>query len=66
MRKLDKIDLEKKRMAMRVRAALRLKAQEQYLEDLNEVLPDALAAFDKKTKLGELPKPLDVKRALGA
>jgi hypothetical protein len=65
LKRLGTIELAKKKMAMRVRATLRLKAQEQYLDELNELLPEAEIAFDKKVQQGKLPKPIDITKALG-
>jgi hypothetical protein len=64
MKRLGTIELAKKKMAMRVRAMLRLKAQEQYLDELNEMLPAAEILFDKKVQQGRLPKPVDVSKVL--
>jgi hypothetical protein len=64
MKRLGTIELAKKKMAMRVRAMLRLKAQEQYLDELNELLPASEILFDKKVQQGRLPKPIDVTKAL--
>ena len=64
MKRLGTIELAKKKMAMRVRAMLRLKAQEQYVDELNELLPEAEILFDKKVQQGKLPKPVDVSKAL--
>lgn len=66
MKRLGKIELEKRKMAMRVRAALRLRAAEMYLEELNEVLPTAEIQFDKKVMQGQLPAPIDIKKIIGA
>lgn len=64
MKRLGTIELAKKKMAMRVRAMLRLKAQEAYVDELNELLPAAEILFDKKVQQGRLPKPIDVTKAL--
>jgi hypothetical protein len=45
-------------MAMRIRAKLRVRAAEQYLDELNEVLPEAEIKFDKMVQQGKLPKAL--------
>lgn len=58
MKKLDKVELAKKILAMRVRARLRLRAQEQYAQELNDILPDLEKAFDQKTHRGVLPAPI--------
>ena len=55
MEKLDSIQLDKKLLAMRVRTKLRLKSQEQYVRDLNEVLPAAEAEFDNQLGLNKRP-----------
>lgn len=65
MRKLGRIELAKRKMTMRVRAAAKLQCAEAYLDLLNEMLPAEEANFDKRVQQGELPKPLDLKKALG-
>ena len=58
MTKLTQIQMEKKRLAMRVRAKLRLAHQEAYAEELNELLPALEAKFDKQSLDGRIPKAL--------
>jgi hypothetical protein len=64
--KLGKIALEKRKMAMRIRAVVTAKLAEDRLDLLNELLPAAEIAFDKKVQQGQLPVPIDLKKTLGA
>jgi hypothetical protein len=65
MNKLDSISIAHRKLGMRVRAALRLKAQEQFLDDLNECLPDLEKNFWRRVQLGKLPEPVDIARLSG-
>lgn len=61
------VDIEVQRAAMlkTIRTAVRLKYSLLADRELAEVLPQAQAKFDKAVLRGQLPSPLDVKRALG-
>ncbi len=61
MKRLGTIELAKRKMAIRIRAAVNAEVAERRLELLNELLPEAEAAFDKKVQQGKLPKPIDLK-----
>lgn len=54
MRELTKIELNKKILAMRVRAKLRLRSQEQYVRELNAQLPALEAEHDRLAHQDEL------------
>lgn len=64
MNKLTKQQLAKRKLAMRTRAILRLKAQEQYVDDLNAVLPDLEKKFDAQVNRGILLAPIDIEKAI--
>ena len=49
------IEVERAKMLKAIRAAVRLKHALAADEELNRVLPEAEAAFDKAVKRGELP-----------
>lgn len=59
MKHLDRVEMNKKKLAMRVRARLRLEAQEAYAERLNDLLPALEAEHDQLALDGnfaELPE----------
>lgn len=58
MNKLTDIQMAKRKMAMRVRARLRLKAAEQYLDDLDAILPALEHKFDQATLEGKKLPPI--------
>ena len=58
MKKLDRVSLDKKLMALRVRAFVRLRANEQYHIELNDALPAAEAHFDQAVLEGRLLAPI--------
>lgn len=61
----DKVDLARANMLKTIRTAIRLKHSIAADEELNEMLPMAEARFNASVNRGQLPAPLDIKRALG-
>lgn len=57
MSQLTEVEQARKNLAKTVRAAVRLRHSIAADEELNEVLPKALKAFDKAVQHGELPDP---------
>lgn len=61
----DRVDQARANTLKVIRTAIRLKHSIAADEELNEVLPRAEAKFNASVLRGELPEPLDVKKALG-
>lgn len=61
----DKVDQARVNMLKTIRAAVRLKHSINADEELNEVLPEAVKKFNAAIQRGQLPSPIDVKKALG-
>lgn len=61
----DKVDQARANMLKVVRTAVRLKHSIAADNELNDVLPKAEARFNAEIARGQLPAPLDIKRALG-
>lgn len=61
----DKVDQARANTLKVIRAAIRLKHSIAADEELNDVLPRAEAKFNAAVMRGQLPEPLDVKKALG-
>ena len=61
----DKVDQARANALKVVRLAVRLKHSIAADEELNEVLPRVEAKFNAAVMRGELPEPLDIKKALG-
>jgi hypothetical protein len=61
----DKVEQARANTLKVIRMAVRLKHSIAADEELNEVLPRAEAKFNAAVNRGELPAPLDVKKALG-
>lgn len=65
MTQKDKVDLARANMLKVVRTAVRLKHSIAADNELNDVLPRAEARFNAEIARGQLPAPIDIKRALG-
>lgn len=61
----DSIDQQRANTLKVIRTAVRLKHSIAADEELNEVLPRAEAKFDAAVLRGQLPAPLDIKKAMG-
>lgn len=57
MNKKSPVEMERARVIEVTRTLLRLKHRLAYLDDINEILPDRLAEFDKGVQRGELLGP---------
>lgn len=60
----DKVDQARVNMLKIIRTAIRLRHSIAADEELNELLPMAEARFNAAVMKGQLPEPLDIKRAL--
>lgn len=61
----DDVDQARANMLKVIRTAVRLKHSIAADEELNEVLPRAEAKFNAAVLKGQLPAPVNIKRALG-
>lgn len=61
----DKVDQARANTLKVIRSAVRLKYSIMADDELNEVLPKAEARFNSAVMRGELPEPIDIKKALG-
>ena len=61
----DKVDLARANLLKTVRAAVRLRHSIQADIELNDLLPEVEAKFNKAVLRGVLPDPVDIKKSLG-